>query len=129
MTKRLLPEGENSHLRQQPFLSETLWFRKRFYGETDSRNIYLKAGPAGILIVCSSAEKGTRKLLESFKVLCVPEIQRTGKRVIADVLVVALGDAVLILIENGQKYTFVQKGLFQLGAFLLEFLFRTALVQ
>ena len=92
-------------------------------------SIYFKAGPAGILIVCSSAEKGTRKLLESFKVLCVPEIQRTGKRVIADVLVVALGDAVLILIENGQKYTFVQKGLFQLGAFLLEFLFRTALVQ
>ena len=61
--------------------------------------------------------------------LCVPEIQRTGKRVIADVLVVAFGDAVLILVENGQEHALIQKGLFQLGAFLLEFLFRTALVQ
>ena len=69
-------------------------------------SIYFKAGPAGILIVCSRAQKGTRKFLELFKMLGVPEIQCTGKRIVANVLIAALGDAVLVLVEDRQEAVF-----------------------
>ena len=92
-------------------------------------SIYFKAGPAGILIVCSRAQKGTRKFLELFKMLGVPEIQCTGKRIVANVLVAALGDAVLVLVEDRQEIGFVQNGLLQLCTLLLQCFRRTALMQ
>ena len=92
-------------------------------------SIYFKAGPAGILIVCSRVQKGTRKFLELFKMLGVPEIQCTGKRIVANVLVAALGDAVLVLVEDRQETEFVQNGLLQLCTLLLQCFRRTALVQ
>ena len=51
--------------------------------------------------------------------LGVPEIQCTGKRIVANVLVAALGDAVLVLVEDRQETGFVQNGLLQLCTLLL----------
>ena len=61
--------------------------------------------------------------------LGVPEIQCTGKRIVANVLVAALGDAVLVLVEDRQETEFVQNGLLQLCTLLLQCFRRTALVQ
>lgn len=71
-------------------------------------SIYLKAGPAVISIICSRAEKATRKVMEStkaalFKVLCIAEIQRSRKGIIGNICIFCTGDTVLIFIKNGKE--------------------------